>query len=406
MMALEAILDVGVIWLAIRLIGFGILAATCAGAVAFLYRNRIGETLPDTAGLIVGLGVVAVYLNTRLVLVQFVGDDGDPLTIDAAFLNLAIFAVAGVASIAGQAAGHRIAAMNRFAWSSRSVGMSPIVRATGRTITVTLPDEIGDIDGYDPVTDKAKAALAGRSFDFPRGLTIDEVEEQLTGRLTEQHDVGYVDVDLVADGTVEYLAIGQGPAGLGETLAPGTAAVALSADPAFSASPGDTVEIWRGGDTPESIGMGELRAAVEDTVTIACDRSVATAIDPTASYRLVTHAADETADREFVTLLRHAPETMSILAVEGDTPLVGTALGELDADVLAVQRDGDILTIPDRDLTIRPDDRLYLLGRPDHIRRVEAIAGVSATPLDSSAADAIEWAPRPGGGTGKVRDGR
>lgn len=403
---IDSLLDVGIVSLLIRLVGFALLAAACAGLAAFVYRNRIGENLPETAGLIVGLGAVAIYLNTRLVLVQFVGDEGDPLTSEAAFVNLIIFVVAGVATLIGHTFGDRTAASERFSLTVRSPSLSPIVRATGRFITVTLPDEIEDIDGYDPVPTETKAALAGRSFDFPRGLTIDELEEQLTVRLTEKHDIGYVDVDLDTEGGVEYLAVGHGPAGLGETLAPGMAAVALTADPASSASPGDTIEIWRAGEEPESLGVGELRAAVDDTVTVACDRSVAQAIDPATRYRIVTHAAGANADREFVTMLRTGAETMSVLQLDEVSPLAGTVVGSLDANVLAVQRGEKLETIPGREYRIAPGDRLYLLGRPDRIRRIEAAAGVVAISFDSSLADTTQWSIRPGGGTGELRDGR
>ena len=403
---IEAVFEFGIVALAIRLVGFAILAAVCAGAAAFVYLSRTGEGLPETAGLIVGLGAVAVYLNTRLVLIQFVGDDGDPLTINTALVNLAIFVVAGIASFAGHTAGERLAGMKRFSWTARSPSLSPIVRATGRFITVTLPTEIDDIDGYDPVTPETKEAIAGRSFDFPRGLTLSELEEQLTIRLTEKHDIGYVDVDLNDAGEVTYLAVGQGPAGLGETLAPGMAAVAIRADPAFSASPGDMIEIWRGGEEPVSLGMAELRAAIEDTATIACDRAIAQEIDPTATYRIMTHTAGANVDREFVTLLRHSAETMSVLAVNAETPLIGTPVGSLDVVVLAIKRGGQVETIPGRDYQIEAGDRLYLLGRPDRIRQIEDTAGVSAISLDSSITDTSQWAIRPGGSTGQVRDGR
>lgn len=403
---IDAVFAADAIVLAVRLVGYALLAASCAALAAFVYRNRIAEDLPETAALIVGLGVVAIYLNTRLVLIQFVGDNGNPLTIDSALANLAIFAVAALAAMVGRTAGHRVAGMEKFAWTVRSPGLSPIVRATGRFITVTLPTEIEDINGYDPVPPETKEAIAGKSFDFQRGLTLEEIEEQLTVRLTKKHEIGYVDIDLDASGAVTYLAVGQGPAGLGETLAPGMAAVAIRADPPFSASPGDTIEIWRGGDTPESLGMGELRAAIGDVVTVACDRAIARSIDPTISYRIMTHAADQNVDREFVTILRHSPETMSVLEVGPDTPLVRSVVGALEATVLAVQRDDTVETIPGRDYRIKGGDRLYLLGRPDRIRQVEAVAGVTSISLDSTSDGPSHWALRPGGGSGEVRDGR
>lgn len=374
------------LWVVARILGFGVLAGVSAALVAFVYRTRIREELPEGAALIVGLGVVAISLNTRLVFAQFVGGDGNPLTATTALVNMAIFTAAGVAAFGGRSIGHRVASTERFAWTGRQPSLSPIVRATGRYIAVTLPDQIGDIEGYDPVSPEAKTALADRTFEFPQGLTVEELEAQLVTRLTEKHDVGYVDVDLTADGSVEYLAIGQRPAGLGPTLPAGTGAVALRADPPFSASPGDTVEIWLGGD-PESIGVAELRASVGDVATVVADRALCDRIDPAVTYRLMTLPADTRPDREFAALLRRSKETMSTIQVGPESALVGVPLGALDVLVLALSRGEATTTIPDRDQVIAAEDRLVLLGRPDRLRKIESAGGIGV--MDEMPVDVI-----------------
>ena len=188
MSLVAAVLGHRLVEVVLRLAGLSALAGVTTGLIAFVYRARVRETLPEGPALIIGLGVVAIYLNTRLIFVQFIGETGDPLRIEQALLNILVFAVAGVATYAGRAAGDRLGASKQLTWGRLQPDLSPIVRAAGRTITVTLPRDIDNIEGYDPVQGETKAAIAGQELVFPRGLTVTELQSQVATRLTEKHD--------------------------------------------------------------------------------------------------------------------------------------------------------------------------------------------------------------------------
>lgn len=363
-----------------QVLGLALLAALGAAIAAWFYRSRFQAKLPEAAGLIIGLGLVAIVLNTRVLFVQFVGDEGAPLALADALGDLMIFGVAAMATFAGHSTGDRIGQSARLTIPGMQPSLTPIVRATGRYITVTLPEEIHDIEGYDPVSSDVKERLAGVELTFPRGLTVEALQTQVTDRLTEKHDIGYVDVELNSDGTVTYLAVGDRPAGLGPTLPPGMAAVAVRGDPAFSASPGDTIELWDP-DGPTAVGTAELRATVGDVTTIACDAGLCDQLDPQTSYRLVTLSGDSQPDREFAANLRHSLETMGVLDVDADSVVTGIAIGGLDVMVIAIQRSDQVLTIPDPKEVITAGDRLFVLGRPDHLRTLEGISGVRAVSI-------------------------
>jgi len=122
-------------------------------------------------------------------------------------------------------------------------------------------------------------------------LTVGEPEERVGDLLKEEYEVGYVDVELDDEEGVEFLGLGRGMSGIGPTLVPGTCAVALYADPAYSSSPGDTVQHWKrtedettekaegegnevgtegigkGGEM-ERVAVGELGGATGDVVTV------------------------------------------------------------------------------------------------------------------------------------------
>jgi len=129
---------------------------------------------------------------------------------------------------------------------------------------------------------------------------------------------------------------------------------------------------------------------------VVIDDVVADGIDPQATYRHMTLPADSHADREFAGMLRRGDETMSIVAVDPESSLVGVSVSALDVTVLAVRSpDGEIQTMPDRERSIGPGDSLFAIGRPDVLRKLEASNGVRPVAddpaADAAAAAALEW---------------
>jgi len=366
-------LDIPLFSLFVQLVGLALLAGFVAGLAAFLFRWRTGIELPEGPALLLGLGAVAVYLNTRIALIQFLGADGEVLTTTAVAGNLVILVVSGLTASGGWYVGDTLGQREEFSGRLQP-SLSPLVRATGRFITVELPEEIGDIDGYDPVPPATKEALAGETYNFSRGLTVEKLGEALETRLKTDHDIAHVDADLTADGTVEYLAVGRRAAGIGPTLPPGTGATAIRADPAFSASPGDTVQVWDS-EVSERVGTVELRATAGKTVTVSARTDIIDKLDPEKSYRLMTLAADERIDRSFTAMLRRADETMGITEIKEDATLAGMTVGELGLSVIAIKdSSGTTETIPMRDRQFTSGDRVFVIGHPTQLRRVEAAA--------------------------------
>lgn len=362
-----------------KLVGLGLLSAFVAGTIAFLFRWKTKTTLPEGPTLLLALGTVAVYLNTRIALVQFLGTGEAPLDGGVVVLNLAIFVVSGFTAAGGWYAGDRLGGTEQFGAARLQPDLSPIVRATGRFITVTLPDEVDDITGYDPVSEETKAELAGNTYDFPRKLTVEQLESALAARLKTDHDVGHIDVDIGVDGTVEYLAVGRRLSGIGPTLSPGSRATAIEADPAFSASPGDTVQVWNG-TTGERVGTGELRAAVGHNATISAPEEVIGRIDARTEYRLMTLSADERIDRTFASMLRRASKTMSVIDVLPESTVDGMTVEATGLSVIAIKSaDGTTDTIPSREQVIAAGDRLFAIGEPANLRRLEAAAASEAS---------------------------
>lgn len=364
---------------AITLVTFAILATVVAGVGSLVYRWYFRTEIPDGVAILLGVAVVALYLNTTSLGALAGAEDPELLTVDGVIFNVVSLGVAAVMSPLGRYAGDRLA-VDVFALSSRKNlegEVSRIVRTVGRVTPVTLPPaaEIKDMDTYEPVSDEKKAELAGKTLIFSRKLTVEELRNRLVERIKTDYGVGYVDVDIAADGTVEYFAVGSRVTGLGPTLAPGRVAVALAADPPNNATAGDMVQIWRTSPTPERVATGELRGVAADVATVALDESDADKLSVEGGYRLVTLPAEPQADREFASLLRNADETMATVTIHDGSDLVGTAVGDVTAVVAAVRpTEGTIQPIPPQAYSFAAGDTAFLVGRPDAIRRFEAAA--------------------------------
>ena len=363
---------------AVTLVTFAVTAVLVAGAAALTYRWYFRDEIPEGVTVLLGVSVVALYLNTTSLGAIAVGESPALLEPQSVFFNVVSLGVAAVTAPPGRYVGDRLA-VDVFALSgARQLEgeLSGIVRAVGRFTTVTLPpaEAIEDMDTYDPVSPEKKAEMAGKTLLFARKLSGEELREWLVARVKSDHGVGYVDVDVTEGGEIGYFAVGSRAAGLGPTLAPGSAAVAVAADPPNNATAGDAVQLW-GDPEPKRVATGELRGVAGDAATIALDESDAERLAEEESYRLVTLPSEPQADREFASLLRNADETMAAIAIGAGSELDGSTVGDVDVVVAAVRpEDGSVQPIPPRACAFDAGDLVYLVGRPDALRRFEADA--------------------------------
>lgn len=359
--------------------GLTVVATLLAMAAAFVFRWYANQQIPTGIGVLVGLTAVALYLNTRSALGEAIGGL-ETVSPTVVLFNVGAFAVAGFGSAAGGRVGDRLAVALVIERDPVEGGLDRVVRAVGRVITVELPSEVEDMVGYDPVSEETRQKLAGETFVFPRRLTVAELRERLINRLKADYDVGHVDVDVTQDGAVEYLAVGRRAAGIGPSLPQGTVALAVRADPSYAAGSGDAVQVWSG-DGSRRRCNAEVRATSGAVVTLAVDAADAPKLDPEARYRLVTLSTDARPDREFASLLRAVDETLATIEIGAESPLVGTALRELGAMVVAIAPAGEerVRTLPGRAETLAGGDSIYVIASPDALRRIEGRAGATVS---------------------------
>ena len=368
---------------ALNLVVFAGLSALAAGGLTIAYRWYFKSLVSEGIAVLTGVAVVALYINTAS-LGAVVGQGSvDLFRPGVVFFNVVALGVSTAMAPVGRRIGDAVASglFSLIGVGELDAEMSTMVRSVGRVTSVRLPTDIEDMESYDPVTEETKAELVGKTLVFPRRLTVDELRSRLVARLKEDYGVGYVDVDLTADGTVDYLAVGSRAAGIGATIAPGTVAVAIRADPPNNAASGDQVQVWSTGESPERLTNAEIRGVAGDTVTLAVDEANAALLSPTEQYRLLTMPAEPQADREFATLLRSVDETMG--TVTANSTLVGETAETVSATVLAIRPEtGSLSALPEPTRQFEGGDTIYVLGRPDVIRQLEGWASTPAPDAD------------------------
>lgn len=377
---------------ATRIIGLSVIAGVFAAVFAVTYRWYSGERIPEGLVILASLTIITIYLNTTTALSQFIQDPLNSrglLELETAIVNVLTFIVGGVAAVIGRRLGDRLGQQAGILSGAKEIEteVGRFVRTVGRVIPVTLPEanDIEDIPGYDPVSQSTKETMGGKTLLFPRGLRVPELRDRLITRLKEDYGIGHVGIDLTEDGRVDYLAVGTRAAGIGATLPPGSAATAIRADPAYAASSGDIVQLWKTGTPPERVTTAELRAAAQDIVTLALDEPDAETLDPTARYRLVTMPSDPRPELQFASLLRSMDETMGVITIEANSTLAGTPIGALDPTVIGIQPSGGTIeAIPGRSHVLASGDTVFAIARPEALRRLEAGAKARAEPEPSS----------------------
>lgn len=350
-----------------------IISGLVAVGVGLVYRLYLRERVQTGLAILVSLAVVALYLNVKSALGQVAAGITDPLSLEAVAFNGGTLVLAALVVPLGARVGDRLAVrLSRAGEGVSDVDLGRLVRSAGRVITVELPNDIDTVEEYGPVSPEVKEALAGKHFVFPRGLTVGELRKRIVERLREDHGIGYVDMDLENDGTVSSLAVGGRRRGIGPTLGPGSAAVAVTGDPPFAASPGDSVQLWTEGETPERVSSAEVRGLIGDTVTLVLDANQAGTVAGN-EYRIVTLPTNPRPENEFAGILRAADETMATLSIEAGSPLEGVPVGALRPTVVAIAvPDGPVTVIPPRSRRLAVGDVVYLVATPSVLRRVEA----------------------------------
>lgn len=352
----------------LQLVGLGLAAVVVAAVLSLVYRRRTTRPLPSGTGAFLGFSTVAAWL---LVEALAAGSLVDPTPIDhyaSGIYGVGAAVLGALAGAGGRRLGDRVACdvydVERL---DADGAVAELLRSARVLVAVELPEAVEDADGYLPVDEETRRALAEAEFLFPRRLSGRTLADRIETRIRSDFDVDHVSVTLEGD-TVSSIAVGRHRSGLGPTLPSGTVAVAIRADPGGEVSPGDRVEVWlpRASDN-QLVARGRLRSTDGDRTTLVVDEDDALALRPGVRYRLVTPPDSPSDYNRLVALLRSSPETTVALEVTSGSDTEGEFVGWLPGTVLALERESGVEPLPEENVTLQEGDTVYLFGRPDEL---------------------------------------
>lgn len=394
----------------------GFVPALIAWVLGFGFKYLTGITIPGLA--VVGLGVAIAGLNGGLLALA------DPnLTASDSQVRLTVaLLVVLLVTLYAHGQGDKMGAnpprkLSLGSLTARTLSADVVELVGGRgQVRVTVAGEVGDVEGYPPLSAELREQIAAGEWTFPADVPLAELETRVEDRVRTEFDL--VEVSVALDESARATVHAAPPvSGLSKRLATGKRAVSVTAlvptgvargdevtafagDGAFDASvlgvldgtrenpaqpddaasrdPAATDGGTRGGDPPETArtaGGGECR------VTLAVDRQVATRFVSTDVDRLVVRSRGVRREFELATLLRRAGKRFRRLSVREGGTLDGVTLGEATVRdqyavaVLAVRRDGRWSLAPRGEHRIEAGDDLIVVGSRAEL---DAFAGVVA----------------------------
>ncbi len=277
-----------------------------------------------------------------------------------------------------------------------------IVRPTGA---------VDDIEGYPPLPDGVREALATGSWKFPGTLPLPEIERRLEERLIHEYELTEISVSVDRRGRAR-IAAAPTSAGLSRRLPKGSRAVTLQTLLPTGLARGDSVALR----LPDEMITGTVVSARSDApvepevttsgepedgeseeqepapapkaptttggagqVTVAVDKQSAVRLLAVESVPIVVHSRGKRREYETVALLKRAGNRFSRHTIGDGTPLAGVAIADLelerehDVTVLAVRRGQEIVIAPGAAYRFTPNDEIVVVGTPQQISQFSEV---------------------------------
>ncbi|MFO7834605.1 MAG: TrkA C-terminal domain-containing protein [Halohasta sp.] len=388
----------------------GIVPALIAGVLGFLFKYVTNVSIPGLGVVVLALGIAGV--NGGLMALN---DENIRTSEDAVALLTAIIVVLMLALYAhyqGDKLGGAVPKRISFrSLRDRTLSTDVIELVGGLTqVRVTVDGEVGDIEGYPPLTAELRAAIKAETSTFPADLPVGELETRFADRLQSELDLADVTVTIDAQARATVAAappmgstskrVPEGkravsvsalvPGGLtrGESVRLVTAAGAItgtliaarSGDPEKPASTAADDLATDGGTDPEPPPAAAPTASTttggEGRVTVAVDRPAASTLLAADEPQVVVLSRGTRREFELVSLLRRSGMRFRKLTVGAGSPLADRTIGEVDIrehyDVLVLAANHDRWQIaPGGDQPLSAGDRLYVVGSREALATFE-----------------------------------
>ena len=412
----------------------GILPALVSGVLGFVFKYVTGVTIPGLGVVVLALAIAGINGGLLALNDQTIrSSERAPAILTAIVVILMISLYAHAQGDKLGATVPKRLSLTRLRDRTLSTDVVELVGGRGR-VTVDVAGEVNDMEGYPPLPAETRRAIVDGEWTFPADLPLVELESRFAERLRTELDLA--DVAVRIDERANATVAAAPPTGaLSKRVPQGKRAVSVPALVPTGVARGDVVRVLAsglsvdgtvlaartsgkpepgaakptagsenaGGDRPESgqgdaepRGDGDARTdgggasadAVpappaasaptttggEGRVTVAVDRSAATALLRAGRGRVLVLSRGTRREYELTTLLRRAGKRFRKVSVVPGGPLDGHTIGEVgvretyDVAVLAARHDAWTIA-PSGSQLLSAEDELFVVGGRDALDR-------------------------------------
>ncbi len=370
----------------------GVVPALVAWCLGFVFRYVTGVSLPGFAVVVLGVAIAGVQGGLLGLL--------DPNVIESPVVVVAVIVVM-LATQYAHAKGDSMGAS-----FPRRIGLrqlrehrlsSDVIERVGRfgRVRVRPVGDVGDIEGYPPLSDEIRSPLREGEWTFPADLPIGELESRLEDRLRTEHDLADVSVEIDTGGKATIRA--APPEGALSRRLPGNRrAVSFDTLVPTGLARGDEIALDLGddevvgtvlsaktdaeasddeSDVTESVSRAPTTTGGEGRVTIAVRKADASDLIDGDPEKLRVRSRETRSEFELVHLFRQAGKRWEKLQIRAGSELDGVTLGSLavrdthDVAVLGIEQTSDWTIAPSGTTVLSAGDELYVVGARNSLRR-------------------------------------
>jgi len=391
----------------------GIVPALVSFAFGFGFKYVTGLTIPGFG--VVVLGVAIAGVNGGLMAFAdptILGSTNSVALVTGlvVVLMLCFYAHAKGDQLGGTLPRHFT--LKRLRERTLSADVVDLVGGIGQA-RVEVVGAVADMEGYPPVPEDLRAAVAAVEWTFPADLPLDELERRFEERLRSEFDVADADVR-VDERARAAVTVAPPLSGVSRRVPAGKRAVSVNALIPTGVARGDVVTLHtdagdcagtvvaarstretavetsesesesaaNGGTEPDDQPSAPAPTAPvttggEGRITVSTDRDAAEAILDASEGAVVVTSRGTRREFELLSLLRRTGNRVRRLTVAEASALDGSTIGEAavreayGVAIVAVRRDGPWTVAPRGDLELAGGDDLFAVGTRDALAAFE-----------------------------------
>jgi hypothetical protein len=384
----------------------GIIPAVVAWVLGFVFKYFTTVTVPGLAVVVLGVAIAGVSGGLLALADPTIREAPNSITLTVALLVVLMLTL--YAHAKGDQMGAtfpRRISLRRLANRTLSADVIDRVGGHGR-VRISVAGEVGDIEGYPPLSADLRAEISDGEWTFPADLPIAELETRLTDTLRTAFDLAEVSVRIDDHGRASIDAAPP-ESGVSKRVPEGERAVSVSTPLPTGLARGDRVSLSladgdvEGGvvsagpvtdDAPTPTADGgegdppvrpaaPTTAGGEGRITVAVDRSKAERLLGIDRAAVLVHSRGRRHEFELLSLLRRAGKRFRRMSVSGGSDLAGATLGDArlrethGVVALAIRSGGAWTIAPSGSTRLDSGDELLVVGDRARVDRfVEVIA--------------------------------